>query len=119
MVQSQTEWVERYGPRALDHPTPTGQAQRRAHAELIGADGWSLLSAVYAAEAPDWLRQVPALKTLRQVWVQHCFRQDDTLRWRTAAEGVPPARLLVNSPYDGDAPGAKSARPIGLATKCT
>jgi transposase len=102
-AHSQAEWVDRYGPRALDHPTPTGQEQRRAHAELIGADGWKLLSTIYAGEALDWLRQVPAIETLRQVWVQQFCRQGATLRWRTEAEGVPPARLFLSSPYDRDA----------------
>jgi len=64
------EWAERYGPRADDYAMPTKQEERRAYAEVIGMDGHALLAAIYASETPDWLDQVPAVETLRRVWVQ-------------------------------------------------
>jgi len=101
--QARPEWPERYAPRASDHYIPPEKEARQAHAELIGADGDLLLSAVYADGAPPWLRQVPAVETLRRVWVQQYYLHDGMVRWRTAQEGIPPARLVVSSPYDVDA----------------
>jgi transposase len=96
-------WAERYAPRAFDHYIPPEKEARQAHAELVGADGDLLLSALYAADAPPWLREVPAVETLRRVWVQQYYLQGDLVHWRTAKEGIPPARLVVSSPYDVDA----------------
>lgn len=102
-AHAQPEWPERYAPRAFDHYIPPGREERQAHAELVGADGDRLLSALYAAGAPPWLREVPAVKTLRRVWVQQYYQHGRVVRWRTAKEGIPPARLVVSSPYDVDA----------------
>src|SRR5262249_32521832 len=75
--------AERYARRAEDTRLPTGQEAREAIALAIGADGCSLLGAVDAPEAPAWLRQVPAIQTLRQVWVQNFYREDGgPLQWR-------------------------------------
>ena len=68
----------------------------------MGTDGFQLLHAVYAPEAPDWLREVPAVDILRQVWVQQFYAPDQRVRWR-AAEDLPPGALLINSPYDPEA----------------
>ena len=50
---------------------PQGEAKWRAHAEQIGRDGHQLLAAITAPDAPVWLREIPAVKLLRQVWVQN------------------------------------------------
>lgn len=70
-AQAQPEWVERYDRRAEDDRLPAKQEQRRALAQRIGVDGSALLTAIYAAEAPPWLREVPAVELLRRVWVQN------------------------------------------------
>lgn len=95
-------WVDRYGPRFDDYRLPTDKAERQALAELIGADGFHLLRAVYTADAPAWLREVPAVQTLRQVWLQQYYAPETPVRWR-AVEDLPPAARLINSPYDVDA----------------
>ncbi len=102
-AHARPEWPERYAPRAFDHYIPPGKEERQAHAELVGADGDLLLSAIYADDAPPWLREVPAVETLRRVWVQQYYPRNGVVRWRTAKEGIPPARLVVSSPYDVDA----------------
>ena len=63
-----------------------------------------LLLAVYASTAPAWLHELPAIQLLRQVWVQQfaATADDQPMRWRTAEE-LPPAPLLISSPYDPDA----------------
>lgn len=69
-AHAQPEWSERYAPRAFDHYIPPGKEERQVHAELVGADGTLLLSAITASGAPLWLREVPAVETLRRVWMQ-------------------------------------------------
>jgi transposase len=100
-------WIERYGPRAEDYRLPKGEPQRQAHAPGVGADGYALLDTIYAAEAPGWLREVPAVETLRRVWVQQYYRSPAGVQWRTSTEGLPPAARMISSPYDGEAHYAK------------
>jgi len=70
-AHSQPEWVERYEARMEDARTPLGDEARQAFAEVIGADGASLLSAIYDAAAPNFLREIPAVEILRWVWIQN------------------------------------------------
>lgn len=95
------DWFARYERRFADARLPQGQAARAALAAQIGADGRRLLAAVGAEAAPAWLRQIPAVETLRVVWVQN-YHAGDPPRWREAAD-VPPAAVLVASPHDPDA----------------
>jgi transposase len=104
---SQPEWIERYARRAEDTRLPKGQQARDALALVIGADGYALLGAAYATDAPAWLRQVPAVETLRRVWVQNFYKEGDALSWRTDAHGIPSSATFVSSPYDPDAHYAK------------
>jgi hypothetical protein len=51
-----------------------------------------LLAALYSEETPPWLREVPAVETLRQVWVQQYYLMEETVQWRSIEEhGIPPA----------------------------
>jgi hypothetical protein len=63
----------------------------------VGTDGFALLEAVYGTNAPAWLWQVPAVQTLRAVWVQQSYRDRDGLRWRGKDE-LPPGALAIGSP---------------------
>jgi len=64
-------WTDRYGRPSDDYRIPLGEAARQAYAEGIGRDGHALLATVAAPDAPAWLREVPAVMLLRQVWVQN------------------------------------------------
>lgn len=68
---------------------------------MIGADGHRLLTAIYEQTAPAWLRDLPAVKILRQVWVQQYFMEEGHCRWRRN-DNIPPPSLLIASPYDPD-----------------
>jgi hypothetical protein len=46
-----------------------GGGHPEAPAVIVGTDGFALLEAVYAAEVPSWLREVPAVQTLRRLWL--------------------------------------------------
>lgn len=99
---SSAEWLDRYEPWMEDSRLPESKAERVAQATLIGADGLRVLQALDAA-APPWLRTIPALQTLRRVWLQnYTWAADATLRWRTNDE-IPPAGQFVGSPYDVEA----------------
>ncbi len=97
-------WFDRYSRRFDEYRLPPSKPARYALAEQIGADGHHLLLAVYHGTAPRWLREVPAVQVLRRVWGQQFYAAvpEHPVRWRTA-EDVPPAPLLVSSPYDPDA----------------
>ncbi len=96
------DWYERYGRRFEEFRLPPGRPERYALAEIIGANGFELLTAIYAAEALVWLRQLPAVEVLRRVWVQQFYAPEKAVRWREAAD-LPSSTLLICSPYDPDA----------------
>ncbi len=100
--QMQEDWVDRYEHRIEDYRLPTGKQAREDYAVVIGKDGASLLSALYGAEAPMWLREIPAVQTLRRVWVQNFYWEQGELRWRDASS-VPAAGQCIDSPYDPEA----------------
>jgi len=88
--QLQADWVDRYQYRIEDYRLPVGKQAREDYAVVIGKDGASFLSAISAAEAPAWLAEIPALETVRRVWVQNFSWEQGELRWR-AATNVPAA----------------------------
>ena len=99
LAHSQPEWVERYEARLEDARTPLGDEARHAYAEVIGADGASLLQSIYEAAAPLFLREIPAIEILRQVWIQNYTWSEGKICWRSS-EDIPPAALYIGSPYD-------------------
>lgn len=102
--QLSADWRERYAARFEEYRLPAAKAERQALAEQIGADGRGLLEAVYAADSPLWLRELPAVQTLRTVWMQQyqAVAVEAPMQWR-ASEELPPGRQIINSPYDPDA----------------
>lgn len=96
------EWFDRYGTRVENYHLPNTTAAREALAATIGADGRRLLQAVEAATDLPWLQQVPAVKTLRQVWAEQYTDPPGPLRWREVHERVASAELIA-SPYDPEA----------------
>jgi transposase len=100
--KSQPEWIERYSDRIEDYHLPISKAEREQQALLYGQDGMELLDAIFASSSPHWLRQVPAVETLRQVWIQQYYVCHEKLYWRTE-EGIPPSSMMISSPYDLDA----------------
>lgn len=100
------EWVDRYGPRCDSFRFPAGADERRRYAEQVGRDGHALLAAALAA-GPPWLRTLPAVQTLRRVWVQQFLVDAGRIRWRTEDDGFPPAAVFISSPYDTEARYAK------------
>ncbi len=103
LAHSHPDWLERYGPRMEDYRLPESKDDRVAFATIIGADGLTLLQAITATASHDWLCSIPAVQTLRQVWIQnYTWTEQDTLRWRTNEE-IPPSAQYIGSPYDLEA----------------
>ena len=97
-------WFERYGKQISNYRLPASQAERTRLAEQIGTDGRTLLTMVYSATAPQWVREVPAVETLQQVWQQQYqdVPSTEAMRLRPATD-LAPASELICSPYDPEA----------------
>lgn len=102
-AHTQPTWPERYIRRGLGERLPVSTAGRAAWATTIGVDGYALLAAIYAADSPTWLGQVPVVATLRCIWVQNFYREGDHTHWRTEEHGIPPASCFISSPHEEDA----------------
>jgi len=100
------EWYDRYGLRAEQARLPKDASKREALARQIGMDGYQLLEWVLAADDAPYLRDLPALEVLRQIWLQQFYRCMvpglAECRWRTVDE-QPPSALRITSPYDLEA----------------
>ncbi|MDH2394117.1 IS1182 family transposase [Streptomyces sp. HNM0663] len=102
LAERQTDWLGRYGERVDSwHGLPDAQ-DRDNWLRLVGEDGFHLLTAARRPDAPDWLRRIPALEILRQVWVQQYHRGPQGVHTREG-EDLPPGRRMLVSPYDTEA----------------
>jgi hypothetical protein len=103
------DWNLRYGARVDSWRLPTSETKRTQLAQAYGADGFTLLEAVYAPDAPTWLAELPAVEVLRTVLVQNYTRTVDrrgrevVKRREADVDGLPPGRCRLTSPYDTDA----------------
>lgn len=93
------EWYERYSERFDEFRLPKDKAARQQLAETIGQDGYHMLERIYSAEALPWLRQVPAVETLRQVWLQQYWLDKGQVKRRQPRE-MPPVSQWLRSPFD-------------------
>ena len=101
-------WQRVYAARVDSLRLPENEPARRQLAVQYGRDGYLLLEAVYAPAAPAWLARLPAVETLRAIWVQQYYRRVDehgqeVIRREANEHGLPPGGLALVSPYDLDA----------------
>jgi transposase len=107
------EWYERYGKRIEDTRLPREKPAREAYAQTVGEDGFRVLDAVAAPEAPEPVRQAPSIAVLRRTWQRHYERTGEPgpttqnrvvpgVRFK-ANRDLPPAAEGIESPYDTDA----------------
>jgi transposase len=102
-------WAASYGTRIDSWRLPTSKTKRAQLAAAYGRDGFTLLDAVYAADSPRWLADLPAVEALRRVLVQNYVIMVDrqgreVITMRDAdTHGLPPGRCRITSPYDTDA----------------
>ena len=95
-------WQQAYGQRIDSMRLPVSETARRDLAVRYGRDGYHLLEAVRAPSAPGWLGELPAVRTLRQVWVQQYYRvigeHGEKVERREAGltgHGLPPGRRQI------------------------
>jgi transposase len=95
-------WTQRYSDRWEEYRLPRTDTERLAVCQQVGQDGYFLLKAIFAADAPNWLRHIPVFDTLRRVWVQNFYLDDQGVHWRRAGN-LPPAAEAICSPFDVEA----------------
>ena len=97
------EWYGRYGRRVEESRLPRSEAARTEFAETVGRDGFALLDALAAPDAPAALASSASVQTLRAVWERHYERTaEGKARWRAGPE-LSRAAGAVESPYDTEA----------------
>lgn len=102
-------WASGYGARIDSWRLPTSKTKRAQLAAAYGQDGFTLLEAVYVADSPPWLADLPAVEALRRVLVQNYLVVTDRTgrevitRRDADTHGLPPGRCRITSPYDTDA----------------
>ena len=106
-------WGKRYAARIDTWRVPASEAKQAELALAYGRDGHALLKAVYAAAGSDpdlaFLARLHQVEVLRVVLLQNYLtvvgeRGREVIRRREAdAEGLPPGRSRITSPYDTDA----------------
>ncbi len=102
LAQVTPDWFDRYGARIEAYRLPEKQTEREALQAQIGQDGSHLLTAIYSDRAPIWLREIPAVEVMRQVWIQQYYIEDGQVKWRDD-KNLPPHKLLIVSPDDIEA----------------
>src|SRR5262249_38674845 len=95
--RAKPEWVERSAHRVEEYRLPRSQAERERSANQVGADGWHLLDVLDDPTTPAWLREVPAVQTLRRVWAQQYQPREP--------HGPRAARRASDKPAAGQAEG--------------
>lgn len=93
------EWFDRYGERMEDYRLPKETTERTRLSAQIGDDGYALLDSLDQDLALAWLKELPAVKTLTQVWEQQYRRESGHAVRLTPKEMVPTGEWL-RSPYD-------------------
>jgi transposase len=102
LSQITPDWFERYSRRFEAYRLPDNLAEREALQLQIGQDGSALLTAIYSKRAPVWLRELPAVGVMCQIWIQQYYIEGDQIQWRDT-ENLPPHKLLIVSPDDIEA----------------
>lgn len=96
------EWFDRYGPPFSEWRLPNNETKREALAETIGQDGFDLWEMIGQSPQAELLRMVPAVETLRRVWLQQYYVDEGKPRWRKS-KNLPPSSQKIISPYDTEA----------------
>ena len=100
--QIPAEWFDLYGRRIVEYRLPEKESERTEWALDCGVAGYSLWQVLGQNEELNWLRRLPALETLRQVWLQQFWLEDDQVRLRSE-DNEPPPGMRIHSPYDVEA----------------
>jgi transposase len=69
---------------------------------MIGHDGRRWFALLEEDSAFVWTRTLPAVETLRRVWVQQFYADEHVVGWREAND-FPPSSSMICTPYDPEA----------------
>jgi len=98
------DWFTRYGARVDAYRLPKAETERLELARRIGADGVTVLTQAWRADAPAFVNALPAVASLRAIWVQQYYHDDSEIVLRDKEiHGRPPGAIAITSPYDLDA----------------
>lgn len=98
------EFAHRHGPRIKSWAMPGAKTKRDRLAVVYGQDALTVCRAVTGADAPAWLRELPAVELLRRMFMQTYYvctdnRGREVIVGRDPGEhGVPPGRTRLASP---------------------
>lgn len=95
-------WYKRYATRFEQAHLPKSEAKREELAAEIGQDGYQLLEWANAPDSPESVQKHPAMETLRKIWVQQYYIQDEEVIWRQKDQ-VPSSGQGIASPFDTQA----------------
>ena len=96
-LHSLPDWWQRYALPLDVTRLAKSEAQMEAMALTVGQDGLTLIAAMEAEPQVPWLREIPAVQTLQQVWAQHYQGREGTHISRPR-DDFPPASVLMASP---------------------
>ena len=99
MTVAEEKWFDRYGKRIEEYRLPKGRGARTSLALTIGCDGMKLLDAIYSSDSLSWLAKIPAVESLRMIWVHQYYVCEGQLHLRDAKD-LPPATIRWDSPCD-------------------
>ncbi len=100
--QVEADWYKRYERRIENYQLPKTDTERNKLGATIGRDGQTLLRAIDEAAELTWLYELPAIKTLRQVWSEQYVEIYGEIRLREVKD-MPSPQALIASPYDAEA----------------
>lgn len=97
-----SDWFTKYERQLDEYRLPQEKGARQIFAEEIGVDGHHLLDSIYSQLAPDFLRGIPAVETMRAIWVQQYYIAGESVHWRDKGS-LPASAVMISSPHDTDA----------------
>jgi transposase len=100
--QVNADWFDLYSQRTSNYLLPKKEEERQTWAERVGRDGLFLLEQVYFGVHRAELSKVPAVETLRQVWLQNFYQENGQVRLRQQKD-QPPSAQRITSPYELEA----------------
>jgi transposase len=96
------EWFDRYESRMEEYSLPHQKKKRAEWVRAVGADGIYLLTSIYQSPSHHWLWSIPAVESLRLVWLHQFYYVEGQLQLRQVKD-LPPASIRLDSPYDPQA----------------
>jgi len=109
------EWFDRYVHRFELARFPKAETQRQLLRQQVGEDVAHLLACLQEVQTPQWLRSLPEVRLLRQVFAQHYEQEGEQIRWRDGPAVSNEQRIV--SPYDPEARSSRKRDRVWLGYK--